>query len=430
MTVEEYTREFEKLLIKCDLQESEEQNIVRYLGGLEPKYANVVELQSYTTFDEVCVLAHKVETQMKLRPLKREIPKPMPKGTPFHKGSFPYPTKPMGPSTFPQKNPAPQKSQAPPNRPNPSPNASKRCFRCQGLGHITSKCPNRRIISLAEWEANKEEEEEEDRVLCLQEEEQEEVVEEVDEGELLVLRRTLSNIKGAKEDQRENIFHTRCTIQGKVCSLIIDGGSCANVASSNMVEKLNLQATAHPHPYNIQWLNQGKGLQVNSRCLISFSIGKHYTDEIWCDIIPMDACHILLGRPWLFDRKVKHDGCLNTYSFSKDGKKITLAPLSPSQLQKLKPSNTQPTSDLLLTCSEPLLKASLHEFKAFREWILTPLKSPKFLTPLIPWPLNYSHNSLMFFRMRSLLACLPSVQFSIILILFQGLFCLISQRIG
>jgi len=71
-----------------------------------------------------------------------------------------------------------------------------------------------------------------------------------------------------------------------MCALIIDGGSCANVVSLGMVEKLNLQATTHPHPYNIQWLNQGKGLQVNSRCLISFSIGKNYYDEIWCDIIP------------------------------------------------------------------------------------------------------------------------------------------------
>ena len=160
-------------------------------------------------------------------------------------------------------------------------------------------------------------------------------MEEADEGELLVLRRTLSSLKGDKEEQRENIFHSRCTIQGKVCSLIIDGGSCANMASSNMVEKLNLQAMTHPHPYTIQWLNQGKGLQVNSRCLVAFSIGKHYTDEIWCDIIPMDACHILLGRPWFYDRKVMHDGCLNTYTFSKDGKKITLAPLSPSQLLSL-----------------------------------------------------------------------------------------------
>jgi len=45
LTVEEYTREFEKLLIKCDVQEPKEQIIVRCLGGLDPKYANVVELK-------------------------------------------------------------------------------------------------------------------------------------------------------------------------------------------------------------------------------------------------------------------------------------------------------------------------------------------------------------------------------------------------
>ena len=194
--------------------------------------------------------------------------------------------------------------------------STRRCFKCQGLGHIASECPNRRIISLAEWETCKEEEEEEDKEVSLMEE-QEEVVEVADEGELLVLRRALNSQKGVLDEQRENIFHTRCTIQGKVCSLIIDGGSCANVASSSMVEKLGLQASAHPHPYNIQLLNQGKGLQVNSRCLISFSIGKNYHDELWCDIIPMDASHLLLGRPWSFDRKVMHDGYLNTYTFQK-----------------------------------------------------------------------------------------------------------------
>jgi len=87
MSVEKYTRVFEMLLIKCDLQEAEEQTIVRYLGGLDPKYAHVVELQSYTTFDEVYVLAYKVETQMKSRPYRREFAKPLPKGQPFNKGS-------------------------------------------------------------------------------------------------------------------------------------------------------------------------------------------------------------------------------------------------------------------------------------------------------------------------------------------------------
>ena len=55
-----------------------------------------------------------------------------------------------------------------------------------------------------------------------QEDELEEVEEEADEGEMLVLRRVFSNQKGVKDDQRENIFHSRCTVQGKVWSLIID----------------------------------------------------------------------------------------------------------------------------------------------------------------------------------------------------------------
>jgi len=44
LNAEEYTREFEKLEVKRDLQEPEEQTIVRYLGGLDPKYANVLDL--------------------------------------------------------------------------------------------------------------------------------------------------------------------------------------------------------------------------------------------------------------------------------------------------------------------------------------------------------------------------------------------------
>ena len=67
MSVEEYTREFEKLVIKCDLHEPKEQAIIRYLGGLDTRYANLVDLQAYTSFDAVCVVAHKVEQQKKAR---------------------------------------------------------------------------------------------------------------------------------------------------------------------------------------------------------------------------------------------------------------------------------------------------------------------------------------------------------------------------
>jgi len=81
----------------------------------------------------------------------------------------------------------------------------------------------------------------------------EEVEKGPDKGEILVIKRALSRIASQEDlEQRENIFHTRCTVNGKVCSLIIDGGSCANMASEAMVEKLRLTVLPHPGPYTIQ----------------------------------------------------------------------------------------------------------------------------------------------------------------------------------
>ena len=48
---------------------------------------------------------------------------------------------------------------------------------------------------------------------------------------------------------------------------------------------------------------------------MNFSIEDSFKESVWCDVIPMDACHILLGRPWQFDRKTVHHDDKNTYSF-------------------------------------------------------------------------------------------------------------------
>jgi len=95
----------------------------------------------------------------------------------------------------------------------------------------------------------------------------------------------------------------------------------------------------------------------------------------------MDACHILLGHPWMYDRKVMHNGFLSTYSFSRGGKKITLTPLSPSELSKHKLQKSPERSDMLFAYSEPFLKASYHEFRAFKEWILATQEESKSLLP-------------------------------------------------
>jgi hypothetical protein len=46
----------------------------------------------------------------------------------------------------------------------------------------------------------------------------------------------------------------------------------------------------------------------------------------------MQACHILLGRPWQFDSDSMHHGRLNQYSFLHHDKKIVLHPMSPKAI--------------------------------------------------------------------------------------------------
>ena len=56
----------------------------------------------------------------------------------------------------------------------------------------------------------------------------------------------------------------------------------------------------------------------------------------------MDACEVLLGRPWQFDRKTIHDGESNVYKVRVRGKTKTLLPLPPSKVaEKMEKTKTQ-----------------------------------------------------------------------------------------
>jgi len=118
--------------------------------------------------------------------------------------------------------------------------------------------------------------------------------------------------------------------------------------------------------------------------LIALSIGKNYRDEIWCDIFPMNACHILLGRPWLFDRKIMHDGYQNTYTLLKDGRKIHLCSFSPTSITKPKPKEDPKGGEMLLSLLEPTLLSSHHEFKSLKEMIVLTPPQDEAKTPLHP----------------------------------------------
>ncbi|KAK6921603.1 Retrotransposon gag domain [Dillenia turbinata] len=53
LSVEEYTIEFELLLLKYDVVEPEEETIAHYLGGLNEEIGNAIRLPPYYSFNDV-----------------------------------------------------------------------------------------------------------------------------------------------------------------------------------------------------------------------------------------------------------------------------------------------------------------------------------------------------------------------------------------
>jgi len=93
-----------------------------------------------------------------------------------------------------------------------------------------------------------------------------------------------------------------------------------------MVSKLNLPTVPHPLPYTLCWLEKGNEVHVSKQALVNYSIGG-FKDEVLCEVLPMDTCHLLLGRPWQFDKETTHHGRSNTYSFADKGQRFVLTPL-------------------------------------------------------------------------------------------------------
>ncbi|GAV91471.1 hypothetical protein CFOL_v3_34866, partial [Cephalotus follicularis] len=134
--------------------------------------------------------------------------------------------------------------------------SDKKCFKFHGCGHFQAECPNKRVMTLKEiGDIEVASQEEESEVQSSNDDET--LIANPVNGELLVVRHALHAKLKTSDDQRKNIFQSRCSIKGRVCSLIIDSGSCTNVAATTLVEKLNLSTTPHPSPYKLQWLSDG-----------------------------------------------------------------------------------------------------------------------------------------------------------------------------
>uniref|UniRef100_A0A1J3GBC8 CCHC-type domain-containing protein n=1 Tax=Noccaea caerulescens TaxID=107243 RepID=A0A1J3GBC8_NOCCA len=325
-SVDEYYQEMEIMKLRAHVEESQEATMSRFLGGLNQEIHDIVEMQNCGSLEEMLHKSILAEQQLKRKVTSRHnsdsrrpsysrdskpvfTPKPEPKGSSFSQDK--------------SKDSATSTTRA----------REVKCYKCQGYGHYAYDCRNKRIMIIREnGEVESEDEDTDSKPEHKSAQEEYEAAPVM--GNLLVARRLLSTqIRTEEEGQRENLFHSRCLVKGKVCSMIIDGGSCTNVASEAMVEKLDLETQKHPEPYQLEWINETGNLSVKEQVKVPLSIG-NYEDEVLCDVLPMDAGHIILGRPWQSDRRVLHNGFANKYTFEHKGCKITLIPMTPQEVYK------------------------------------------------------------------------------------------------
>jgi hypothetical protein len=75
----------------------------------------------------------------------------------------------------------------------------------------------------------------------------------------------------------------------------------------------------------MQWLTDCGAMCVSNMVIVQLSIGK-YHDQVDCDVVPMQACQFLLGRPWLYDRDAQLCGRFSKVVFMYKGDRISLLP--------------------------------------------------------------------------------------------------------
>ena len=122
---------------------------------------------------------------------------------------------------------------------------------------------------------------------------------------------TVATTKVQKEEpedleEEERLFHSQMWVKGSPVQFIVDNGSQKNLISADAVKRLGLLTTAHPHPYTIGWLHQGQDLRVSQQCRLPYSI-KPFTDEVLCDVAPIDVSDVLLGQPYLWKRHAVYE---------------------------------------------------------------------------------------------------------------------------
>nr|AAN09859.1 putative polyprotein [Oryza sativa Japonica Group] len=362
-SVQDYYGELQKGVRRCGIVEGVKDAICRFYSGLREEIQNIVDYKEFNSVNQLFRLAMLAEKELQGRDHQgkskastytpRTTPSAgLPKAVFFRASSQPASKRPAasGASTAPKPSPPRPGESGKGSSQVPAKSASSvastgriQCHRCQGFGNVQKYCPSQWAYVATEdgyiTTSDVEEEEREEEV----EDEDGEVFgrDDTTDYRTIIVQRVLSTyVQQHDKLQRYNLFQIFFVINNHRARVIIDGGSCKNLLSSDLVKKLGLTTRTHPHPYHIQWLNDSGRAKVTQVCRVLFSIGS-YADSVDCDVVPMQACSLLLGCPWEHDNDATHHGRSNKYTFVHNGKKFILLPLTPAEIVEAESENQQ-----------------------------------------------------------------------------------------
>jgi hypothetical protein len=135
------------------------------------------------------------------------------------------------------------------------------CHRCKRFGHVMCDCSSKRVLVIKDdGEYSSASDFNDDTLTLLAVDHagnDDHPVDHISTGDadhyqsLIVQRVFSTQMKRVEQNQQHTLFQTKCVIKERSCRMIIDGWSCNNFASSDMVDKLALTTKPHPRPYHI-----------------------------------------------------------------------------------------------------------------------------------------------------------------------------------
>jgi hypothetical protein len=320
-TVQEYTDGFQKMALMLDIPLQTQETLMKYIGGLPAHIRNIVFMFGPTNLDEVYVQATYIEAG------KEGV---------------------SGESLSSRKE---DRRKRHGNGKNATAVAKKEgkpsCKHCKKEGHDEDRCWQLHPKKRPKWFKEKKG----TQTVATTSKPTDLGSDSGDESKISLVGMTGKN--GEDIDCRSKLFHIRVIMRHTKIDTLINNGSQSNLISEELVKQLGLKTQTHHKPYTLKWISNHHQMHITKQCTIKFAISSKYVDEVTCDVVSLRECGMILGCPYLYDRKAIFYRTKNQYQFTKAGHDYVV------HAHRVKENKTLQTREQLMNavqaCNKPII---------------------------------------------------------------------------